>query len=47
MPMKMVESDASMMPPANASPKDKPNEPDAEFTLAASLTRSSEIGDKV
>ena len=46
-PMKMVESDASMMPPANASPKDKPNDPAAEFTLAASLTRSSEIGDKV
>ena len=36
---------ASMMAPANASPKDSPNEPAAEFTPAASLTRSSVIGD--
>ena len=28
-------------------PKDSPNDPAAEFTLAASLTRSSEIGDSV
>ena len=41
------DSVASMMAPANASPNDKPNEPPAEFTPAASLTRSSEIGDSV
>ena len=38
---------ASMMAPANASPKDSPNDPPAEFTPAASLTRSSEIGASV
>ena len=36
---------ASMIAPANASPND--NERSAEFTPAASLTRSSEIGDSV
>ena len=41
------DSVASMMAPANARPNDKPNEPPAEFTPAASLTRSSEIGDSV
>ena len=38
---------ASMIAPANASPNESPNEPAAEFTPAASLTRSSEIGDSV
>ena len=38
------DSVASMMAPANARPNDSPNEPAAEFTPAASLTRSSEIG---
>ena len=38
---------ASMIAPANASPKDNPNDPAAEFTPAASLTCSSEIGDNV
>ena len=41
------DSAASMIAPANASPNDSPNEPPAEFTPAASLTRSSEIGDSV
>ena len=36
-----------MMPPAIASPNDSPNDPAAEFTPAASLTRSSSIGDNV
>ena len=45
--VKVMESVASMMAPANASPNDSPNEPAAEFTPAASLTRSSEIGDSV
>ena len=45
--VKVNESAASMMAPANASPNDSPNEPAAEFTPAASLTRSSEIGDSV
>ena len=40
-------SAASMIAPAKASPNDSPNEPAAEFTPAASLTRSSEIGDSV
>ena len=38
---------ASMMAPANARPNDSPNEPAAELTPAASLTRSSEIGESV
>ena len=41
------DSVASMMAPAKASPNDSPNDPAAEFTPAASLTRSSEIGDSV
>ena len=36
-----------MMPPAIASPNESPNEPAAEFTPAASLTRSSSIGERV
>jgi hypothetical protein len=40
-------SAASKMAPANARPNDSPNEPPAEFTPAASLTRSSEIGASV
>ena len=45
--MKVNESVASMIAPANASPNESPNEPAAEFTPAASLTRSSEIGESV
>ena len=45
--VKATDSAASMIAPANASPKDSPNEPAAEFTPAASLTRSSEIGERV
>ena len=45
--VKISDSDASMIAPANASPNDSPNEPAAEFTPAASLTRSSSIGDSV
>ena len=36
-----------MTPPATAKPNDNPNEPAAEFTPAASLVRSSEIGASV
>ena len=36
-----------MMAPAKASPNESPNDPPAEFTPAASLTRSSEIGARV
>ena len=42
-----IDNVASMIAPANASPNDSPNEPAAEFTPAASLTRSSEIGASV
>ena len=42
--VKLMDSVASMMAPAKANPKDSPNDPAAEFVLAASLTRSSEIG---
>ncbi len=45
--VKVNDSVASMIAPANASPNDSPNDPAAEFTPAASLTRSSEIGDSV
>jgi hypothetical protein len=38
------ESTASMIPPATASPNDRPNDPPAELTPAASLTRSSSMG---
>jgi hypothetical protein len=41
------DSVASMIAPANARPKDSPNDPAAELTPAASLTRSSEIGARV
>ena len=47
MSVKAIDSVASMIAPANASPNDSPNEPAAEFTPAASLTRSSEIGASV
>ena len=42
-----IDSVASMIAPPNASPNESPNEPAAEFTPAASLTRSSEIGESV
>jgi hypothetical protein len=41
--VKLNASVASMMAPAKAKPKDSPNDPAAELTPAASLTRSSEI----
>ena len=47
MSVKAMDSVASMIAPAKASPNDSPNDPAAEFTPAASLTRSSEIGDSV
>ena len=45
--VKVNASVPSMMAPAKARPNESPNEPLAEFTPAASLTRSSSIGDKV
>ena len=45
--VKLNDRAASMMPPAMASPNDNPNDPAAEFTPAASLTRSSAIGARV
>jgi hypothetical protein len=42
-----TDSVASRIAPANARPNESPNEPAAEFAPAASLTRSSEIGDSV
>ena len=45
--VKLSESVASMIAPANARPNDSPNEPPAEFTPAASLTCSSSIGESV
>ena len=45
--VKPTDSAASKMAPANASPNDRPHDPPAEFTPAASLTRSSEIGASV
>ena len=47
MSVNAIESVASMIAPAKASPNDSPNEPAAELTPAASLTRSSEIGASV
>src|SRR5262249_59125129 len=41
------DSDASMIAPANASPNESPKDPPAELTPAASLTRSSSIGQSV
>ena len=45
--VELTDSAASKMAPANASPNDRPDDPPAEFTPAASLTRSSEIGASV
>ena len=45
--VKISDSEASMIAPANASPNESPNDPPAEFTPAASLTRSSSIGASV
>ena len=45
--VKMSESDESMIAPAKARPNESPKEPPAEFTPAASLTRSSSIGASV
>src|SRR5215217_2757449 len=45
--VKTSDSVASMIAPAKASPNDSPNEPAAELTPAASLTRSSEMGESV
>ncbi len=36
-----------MRPPATARPKESPKDPAAEFTPAASLTRSSSMGANV
>ena len=47
MVVKLSERAASMMPPATARPNDSPNDPAAEFTPAASLTRSSSMGASV
>ena len=41
------DSVANMIAPAKANPNERPNEPPAEFTPAASLTRSSDTGDSV
>ena len=45
--VKAIESVASMIAPANARPNESPKEPAAELTPAASLTRSSEMGESV
>jgi len=45
--VKMSESEASMIAPANASPNASPNEPPGEVTPAASLTCFSSIGARV
>ena len=45
--VKLKLSAASMIAPANARPNDSPNDPAAELTPAASLTRSSTTGDNV
>ena len=45
--VKAIESVASMIAPAKASPNDRPKDPVAELTPAASPTRSSEIGASV
>ena len=45
--VKISDSEASMIAPANARPKESPNDPPAELTPAASLTRSSAIGASV
>jgi hypothetical protein len=45
--VKTIESVASMIAPGEREPERQPEGPAAEFTPAASLTRSSEIGDSV
>ena len=45
--VKLSDSTASITPPATASPKESPKDPAAEFTPAASLTRSSATGASV
>jgi len=45
--VKLTERAASIRPPAIARPKESPKDPDAEFTPAASLTRSSSTGARV
>ena len=45
--VKLNDKAASMIPPAIARPKERPNEPAAEFTPAASLIRSSSTGARV
>ena len=45
--MNVSDSTASIRPPAIASPNERPNDPAAEFTPAASLMPSSEIGARV
>ena len=45
--VKLTDRAASMMPPAMARPKESPKDPAAEFTPAASLTRSSSTGASV
>ena len=45
--MNAIDSVASMIAPAKARPNDSPNDPAAELTPAASLTRSSVIGASV
>ena len=47
MSVNAIDSVASMIAPAKARPNERPNDPQAEFTPAASLTRSSEIGASV
>ena len=42
-----IDSVASRIAPAKARPNESPNDPAAELTPAASLTRSSEIGASV
>ena len=45
--VKVIERAASMIPPATAKPNERPNDPAAELTPAASLTRSSDMGPSV
>jgi hypothetical protein len=45
--VKAIERLASMIAPANARPDERPNDPFADVTPAASPTRSSEMGDRV
>ena len=43
--VKAMDSVASMMAPENARPSDRPKDPVADVTPAASPTRSSEMGE--